>query len=126
MLSKRMRLESESSRLRSCEMLAMAAALGFAPAAYAGFNDKDTKILDFSWDTPSPPILNSQVSSSAGQQQPFDGVITDLLQNNPTYGYGDPRDLLAWKVWGPQSLNSSTFSQAISALNTTHFGRLDQ
>jgi hypothetical protein len=102
----------------------IAAALLICADAQAAFESKDTKILDFSWDTPSAPILGTQVAAS--QRLPLDGVVTDLLQNNPTYGYGDPRDLFAWKTWSSTSISAASFSTATTALQTGKLGHLNE
>jgi hypothetical protein len=122
-------LNSDQGKIRRAIRVAVipviAAALLRSPIALARFESRDTKILDFSWDTPSAPILSTQISATPAQRQPLDGIVTDLLQNNPTYGYGDPRDLFAWKVWGPTAIGAASFSQSINTLSQTHQGRLN-
>lgn len=110
------------SRRKLSRLICLAVSLSLAPLrpAQAGFDAKDTKILDFSWTTPMAPQLGSELATH--QHLPFDGVITDLIQNNPAVGLGNPPDLFAWRTWGP-AMNTASFSQATSSLSAASLGK---
>lgn len=101
-----------------CIAVAMSAAA--LQTASAAFDAKDTKIIDLSWTTPMAPQLGSELATH--QHLPFDGVITDLIQNNPAVGNGNPPDLFAWRAWAP-AMNTASFSQATSSLSPASLGK---
>ena len=104
--------------MRRC--VALGTVLASASLSNAGFESRDAIITDFSHDTPSAPQTQSMLGTS--QAVPVNGIVTDLVRNKPTLGPGNPVDLFAWTTWASNSISPATFSQATSALNSTHFG----
>jgi hypothetical protein len=108
---------------------AAAAVLLAASAAHAGFEQKNTRIIEWGWDTSgsapeanpfAPPALPGNIATYE-QNLAFDGAGINLRRNAPfTNGSGD---LYGFNAFGSATLSTSTYSDNITALQNTPFNR---
>src|SRR5437879_4438873 len=96
-------------------------------SARAAFEQKNTKIIEWGWDTSaSAPNGNPWVQGSVPgnisvyeQQLAFDGVALDLRKNAPMSN--NTIDFFGWNDFGSTTLNTSTYSNSITAIQSTPF-----
>jgi hypothetical protein len=105
-----------------CALAAGSALLAAVAPARAAFESKNTKIIEWGWDTTGAFAPGSiPANLPAIEQLAFDGVGLDLQKNPPLSG--GTGDFFGRNSFGNTLLNTSDYSNSIAALQSSSFNK---